>query len=445
MVSDLQLSRHTVEHRISDINTSIQSKLHSDLQACEYFSVALDESCDIQDKAQLAIFVRSVSNDCLIKEELLDIMPLKDRTRGIDVKDTMMDAFVKANLPIAKLTAIATDGAPAMIGSVNGLVGLCKADQTFPEFWNFHCIIHSEQLVSKTLNLDSVMKPVMAIVHYISTHALHHRQFKNLIAELDQGLPGDLAQHCTVRWLSKGQVLSRFFQLLDAVKLFMEEKNKDYPQLSDLEWVMDLAFLVDMLCHLDKLNLTCRAHIQKGDLTHFPTLLKASGQVTSAVLKKQRARYATLVEKLHESFVARFRDLQLKRPQITFLVDPFNAETDCLKAPLVIDEGAAEMEMIDLREEDKLKPALKEGTIEFWKLVPMEKYPNVKRAALKILSMFGSTYVCESVFSTLKHVKSKHRSVLTDTHVKELLRVTTTEYKPDLNRIVQDKDCQKSH
>ncbi|XP_077305914.1 general transcription factor II-I repeat domain-containing protein 2A-like [Lithobates pipiens] len=249
----------------------------------------------------------------------------------------------------------------------------------------------------------------------------------------------------------------------------MEEKNKDYPQLSDLEWVMDLAFLVDMLCHLDKLNLTLqgklkmlpdlvqsvfafvnklnlfKVHIQKGDLTHFPILLKASGQVTSAVLNKQRARYATLVEKLHESFVARFRDLQLKRPQITFLVDPFNAETDCLKAPLVIDEGAAEMEMIDLREEDKLKPALKEGTIEFWKLVPMEKYPNVKRAALKILSMFGSTYVCESVFSTLKHVKSKHRSVLTDTHVKELLRVTTTEYKPDLNMIVQYKDCQKSH
>ncbi|XP_077593579.1 general transcription factor II-I repeat domain-containing protein 2A-like [Stigmatopora nigra] len=425
MVSDVQLSRHTVEHRISDINTSIESQLHSDLQACEYFSVALDESCDIQDKPQLAIFVRSVSNDCLIKEELLDIVPLKERTRGIDVKETMMAAFAKANLPIAKLTAIATDGAPAMIGSFNGLVGLCQADQTFPGFWNFHCIIHREQLVSKSLNLDNVMKPVMEIVNYIRTHALNHRQFKNLIAALDQGLPGDLPLHCTVRWLSKGQVLSRFFELLDAVKLFMEEKDKDYPVLSDLEWIMDLAFLVDMLCHLDRLNLTLQA--------------------TSAALNKQRARYATLVENLHESFVARFRDLQLKRPQITFLVDPFNAETDCLKALLVTDEAAAELEMIDLCEEDQLKPALREGTIEFWKSVPMEKYPNVKQAALKILSMFGSTYVCESVFSTLKHVKSKHRSVLTDTHVKELLRVATTEYKPDLKRIVQGKECQKSH
>ncbi|CAI5669575.1 unnamed protein product [Oreochromis niloticus] len=253
MVSDVQLSRHTVEHRISDINTAIESQLHSDLQACEYFSVALDESWNIQDKPQLAIFARSVSNDCVIKEELLDIVPLKDRTRGIDVKETMMAAFEKANLPITKLTAIATDGAPAMMGSVNGLVGLCKADQTIPDFWNF---IHMEQLMSKSLNLDNVMKPVMEIVNYIRTHALNHRQFKNLITELDQGLPGDLPLHCTVRWLSTGQVLSRFFELLDAVKLFMEEKDKDYPELSDLKWIMDLAFLVDMLCHLDRLNLT---------------------------------------------------------------------------------------------------------------------------------------------------------------------------------------------
>ncbi|CAG08794.1 unnamed protein product, partial [Tetraodon nigroviridis] len=154
----------------------------------------------------LAIFARSVSNDYVIKEELLDIVPLKDRTCGIDVKETMMAAFLKANLPIPKLTAIATDGAPAMIGSVNKLVGLCKPDQTFSEYWNFHCIImYREQLISKSLNLDNVMKPVMEIVH---THALNHRQFRNLITELDQGLPGDLPLHCTMRWLSKSKVLS---------------------------------------------------------------------------------------------------------------------------------------------------------------------------------------------------------------------------------------------
>ncbi|KAJ3591416.1 hypothetical protein NHX12_009361 [Muraenolepis orangiensis] len=159
------------------------------------------------------------------------------------------------------------------------------------------------------------MKPVMEIVNNIRTHALNHRQFKNLMAELDQGLPGDLPLHYTVRWLSKGKGLSRFSELLDAVKLFMEEKDKDYPKLSDPKWIMDLVFLVDMLCNLDRLNLA----------------LQASGQATSATLKKQTARYATLVETLHENFASRFHDLQLKRSQIRFLVDPFNAETDCLK------------------------------------------------------------------------------------------------------------------
>ena len=388
--SDVQLSSHTVERRISDIDMAIESQLHSDFQACEYFSIALDESCDIQDKPQLAIFARFISNNCLTKEELLNIMPLKDRTRGINVKEAMMAAIAKANLPIAKLTAIITDGAPAMIGSVNGLVGLCKADQTFPEFWNFYCIIHREQLVSKSLKLDNVMKTVMEIVNYIRTHALDHRQFKSLTAELDQGLPGDLPLHFTVRWLSKSQVLSRFFQLLDAVKLFMEEKNQNYPELLDLRGIMDLAFLVDMLCHLNRLNVNLqgkfkilpdlvqsvsvfvnklklfKVRIQRGDLTHFPTLLKASGQVTIAILNKQKAIYATLFETLKESFVSRFRNLQLKRPLITFLVDPFNSKTDCLKAPLVSDDAATELEMIDLCEEDKLKPALREGTIALW-------------------------------------------------------------------------------
>ena len=139
MKSDVQLLHHTVERRISDINMAIESQLHSDFQACKYFSIALDASCDIQDKPQLAIFARFISNNCLIKE-LLNIVPLKDRTHGIDVKEAMMAVIAKANLLIVKLTAIITDGVPAMIGSVNGLVGLCKADQTFPKLWNFHCI-----------------------------------------------------------------------------------------------------------------------------------------------------------------------------------------------------------------------------------------------------------------------------------------------------------------
>ena len=181
-----------------------------------------------------------------------------------------------------------------MVGFVNVLLGLCRADQSFHEFWNCHCIIHMKQPVSKSWNLDNVMKPVMEIVNSIRRHALNHRQFRNLIAELDLGLPGYLLLHCTVKWLSKSKVLSHFYDLLHAVKIFMEEKGKYYPQISDLELVMDLGFLVDMVCHLDRLNLTLqgkfkrltdlvqsvfafinkldlsKVHFEKGKITHSP-------------------------------------------------------------------------------------------------------------------------------------------------------------------------------
>ena len=90
------------------------------------------------------------------------------------------------------------------------------------------------------------------------------------------------------------------------------------------------SFLVDMLCHLSRLNLNLQGklkslpdlvqsvsafinkhklfkeHIEREDLTHFPTLLKVSGEVIVTTLNKQRAGYATLLESLKESFVSRF-------------------------------------------------------------------------------------------------------------------------------------------
>lgn len=160
--------------------------------------------------------------------------------------------------------------------------------------------------MSKKLNLDHI-KPVLEIVNFIHTRALNHRQFKNLIAELDEDLPSDLLLHCAVRWLSRGNVLSRFFEHLNPVKLFLAEKHKDYPELRDPQWISDLAFLVDMLHYLNGLNVDLqgklkmvsdlvqsiftfvnklklfKTHLQKRQLTHFPSLLKASEHAAEVV------------------------------------------------------------------------------------------------------------------------------------------------------------------
>ena len=78
-------------------------------------------------------------------------------------------------------------------------------------------------------------------------------------------------------------------------------------------------------------------------------------------------------------------------------------------------------------------------------VIPEQQYPNMKEAALRLLSMFGTTYICEPLFSTMNQVKFRYLSSLSDVHLSENLRLATTGQMPRIQRLVAKKDCQKSH
>jgi hypothetical protein len=63
--------------------------------------------------------------------------------------------------------------------------------------------------------------------------------------------------HTEVRWLSKGNMLSRLYQLRKEVKLFLTNKeNKELlDQFSQLKFQIHFAYLVDFFAQLNKLNL----------------------------------------------------------------------------------------------------------------------------------------------------------------------------------------------
>ena len=65
---------------------------------------------------------------------------------------------------------------------------------------------------------------------------------------------------------------------------------------------------------------------------------------------------------------------------------------------------------------------------DFWKLVPDSKYPVLKQSACHIISIFGTKCCCESLYSTMKLVKSRHRSQLTNKHLIEVLRTALTNF-----------------
>lgn len=119
-------------------------------------------------------------------------------------------------------------------------------------FWTFHCILHQEALCCKSLRMDHVMEVVIRTVNFIRARGLNHRQFDCLLSDNDikYGLP----YHTEVRWLSRGAMLKRFFDLREEIGQFMEQKGKPVDELRDPEWIQDFAFMVDITNHLNDLN-----------------------------------------------------------------------------------------------------------------------------------------------------------------------------------------------
>lgn len=92
-IANLQLSHQTVARRVDFISRNIFEQLLFDLKNASGFSLALDESCDVTDTEQLIIWVR-FDKEHKFKEELLELVPLQNTTRGEDIYKALKD-FIK--------------------------------------------------------------------------------------------------------------------------------------------------------------------------------------------------------------------------------------------------------------------------------------------------------------------------------------------------------------
>ncbi|XP_026475435.1 general transcription factor II-I repeat domain-containing protein 2-like [Ctenocephalides felis] len=98
----ISLSHQTVTRRIDDISMEISFKLDIIAKQFVYYSLSLDETTDINDTSQLAIFIRGVDNQLNINEELFDLVSLKDTTTGRDVKDAVLKCMEDRKLDLKK-------------------------------------------------------------------------------------------------------------------------------------------------------------------------------------------------------------------------------------------------------------------------------------------------------------------------------------------------------
>ena len=116
------------------------------------YSLAVDESSDTSDTAQLSIFIRGVDSSLCVTEELLGLKSMHGTTTGKEIFEEVSKCVTEMRLPWDKLVGLTMDGAPAMCGQKSGLVGMIwekMRENHAGELTVHHCIMHQESLRAK--------------------------------------------------------------------------------------------------------------------------------------------------------------------------------------------------------------------------------------------------------------------------------------------------------
>ena len=135
-----------------------------------------------------------------------------------------LNIFEKGGLSWDNVSACTTDGAPAMLGNRSGFRARVKAVN--PNTKHIHCIIHRYALAAKTLppELKATLENVIHMVNCIKSSALNTRLFRLLCQEFNDDQEA-LLFHTEVRWLSRGNMLSRVNSLRNEMGEFFERNN----------------------------------------------------------------------------------------------------------------------------------------------------------------------------------------------------------------------------
>ena len=456
-VSKVPVSDNTITRRVDDLSNNISGILSEILQN-NNFALQVDETTDITGKAQLLAFVR-FENEGEIMENFLCCKELPETTKGHDIFNILSSYLESYNLSWNQCVGICTDGAPSMIGSVQDFVSRVKEKNS--EVITTHCFLHREVLVSKSIgnDLKQVLDITVNMVNFIKQRPLKSRMFARLCENMQKDHV-TLLLHTEARWLSRGKVLSRVFELRQEQLLFFKENNKASfcECLESTNWQMKLAYLADIYQHLNNLNTSMQGakdniltstdkllafknklsvwkkHLSRGNVEMFPLLLQVQTQTKyEYVIPLITSHLGSLSEKLHKYFPSLSSDMY------DWVRNPFTEFSPSTENLLSLQEE----ELSELQCDRTLKTKFNEVLLDKFWISAKREYPVISVKALNVLLQFSTSYLCEQAFSCLTIIKSKSRNRLLS--VEEELRVCLSKIRPRISQIRREKQAQVSH
>jgi len=456
----LSLSNDTIQRRICELSEDIESQVTQKVRQ-SLFAIQLDESTDISNKATLLCYVRYIDFECHdVKDELLCCLELPGHTTSMEIYKSINTYIENKSLLWKNCIGLCTDGAANMTGKHSGVVSKIK-EFAADDMLFTHCFIHREHLAAKKMSpqLNEVLSQCIKIVNYIRCKALNCRLFRILCEELGSEHVG-LLLHAEVRWLSRGRVLKRLFDLREEVKDFLGKKNCDLSNFfNDNNWVAKLSYLSDIFSNINDLNLSLQGYnstifnvlnkieafkqklklwyecVQQNNYDMFLSLsdFKISENIDIKEINNVIGEHLQALSYAFNKYYPPEDDVRLGN---MWIIHPFIEQSN---HKLNISE---QEQLIDLKSDMGLKVLFDSISVtQFWIKVRND-YPILHEKAMRILLAFSTTYLCESAFSALTIIKSKQRNRLI---VSPALRLAVTTLTPRIENICNKKEKQKSH
>jgi len=459
-IRKIPLSNDIVANRISEINKDQLDQLIGRIKESPKFSIQLDETTDNTKLAQLLVYVRYVYNES-VEEEFLFCRTLTEHTRGKDIYGKVDEFFKDEGLDWKDCCGICTDGAKAMSGENIGFKSFVKAANNSITFT--HCFIHREALASKQIapELNEVFQNAVKIINFIKSRALNSRLFSNLCKDMDSCYT-KLLLHAEVRWLSRGRSLKRFLLLQDEIKIFLTEQKSDLVNiLKDEIKVSQLHYLSDIFEKLNDLNLS----LQGRNVNIFTSHDKIESFIKKINIWKSRVEKDSfeiftetdnfIVEKnLSKPLIGKIILNHLEVLETQFrkhFIPHIDIKEICwIQKPFLIALNQtnhlpykAQEEFADISSDSNLKLEFTQKFLtEFW-IGTRTEFPTISEMALNILLPFNTTYLCETTFSALTHIKTNYRTQLKN--AEEALRPAVSNIVPRFDLLCSKKQAHPSH
>jgi len=131
------------------------------------FCIMVDEARDESKKEQMAIVLRFVNKEGLIKERFLDLIHVSDTT-ALTLKESICVVLSANGLSTQDIRGQGYDGASNMRGEWNGLKALILNE--CPYAYYIHCMAHQLQLA-----LVAASREVHEVHNFFSACKFHHK------------------------------------------------------------------------------------------------------------------------------------------------------------------------------------------------------------------------------------------------------------------------------